>query len=203
MNYWFTADEHYNHANIIIYCNRPYYNPKTDLNRDYKWINKDIAQKRVDKMNKDLIRRFNERVKPEDITFHLGDFCFYRGHEGGKDKPNRFEEQLNGKHIHILGNHSKNNGIKTIIESLVINYGKKQIRLVHNPAHFDYRYSLTFCGHVHQLWKFKRVFSAGKLIDLINVGVDVNQFYPRTFEELMKGYRLWLKGKLNDKGEQV
>ena len=61
--FWFTADEHYNHANVIIFCNRPYFNPEKDLNREYKWINREIAQKRVKAMNKDLIRKFKGRRK--------------------------------------------------------------------------------------------------------------------------------------------
>jgi len=53
---WFTSDTHFGHFNIIEYCNRPF--------------------KTVDEMNSKLIRFWNERVKPDDIVYFLGDFCF-------------------------------------------------------------------------------------------------------------------------------
>ena len=64
MNYWFTSDPHYGHGNIIKYCKRPF--------------------KSVEEMNKTLIKNHNERVKPEDMVFMAGDFCF-RNSPGGKE----------------------------------------------------------------------------------------------------------------------
>jgi len=56
MNQWFSADDHFGHGNIIKYCNRPF--------------------KDSNDMNSSLIRNWNQRVKPEDTVFHVGDFCF-------------------------------------------------------------------------------------------------------------------------------
>lgn len=36
-------------------------------------------------MNEAIIRKHNERVKPEDAVFFLGDFIFKGGKEGGGD----------------------------------------------------------------------------------------------------------------------
>ena len=90
MNYWWTADLHLGHANIIKYCNRPF--------------------KNLEHMNKVLIRNWNERVKKEDIIFHVGDFCFRNSPggklgEGGGIPATEWEKKLNGKIIHIKGNH--------------------------------------------------------------------------------------------------
>ena len=53
MNYWWTSDYHFSHANIIKYCDRPF--------------------ESVEEMNEAIIKRHNERVKPEDTVFFLGD----------------------------------------------------------------------------------------------------------------------------------
>lgn len=178
MKYWFSADLHLGHANIIKYCGRPF--------------------KSLKEMNETLIKNWNERVKPEDIIFFVGDFCF-RNSPGGKKgegtitKAKEYENKLNGKFIYIKGNHDRNNSCKTIIERLVIKYGGKRVNLVHDPEHADINYEINFCGHVHQHWKFRRIRKGYGFTDIINVGVDVNNFQPKTFEELMKEYNKWKK----------
>ena len=64
MKYWFTADYHLGHANIIKYCNRPF--------------------KSLEHMNSEIIRRHNSRVKPNDTVFFLGDFCFKNSKNRGE-----------------------------------------------------------------------------------------------------------------------
>ncbi|MDD5503829.1 MAG: hypothetical protein PHV77_00750 [Candidatus Omnitrophica bacterium] len=56
MNYWRTSDYHFTRAFIIRYYNHPF----------------DPAEG----MNETIIRKHNERVKPEDTVFFLGDFIF-------------------------------------------------------------------------------------------------------------------------------
>ena len=52
---FFTSDTHFNHTNIIRFCNRPF---------------KDVIH-----MNETIIANWNSVVGPDDIIFHLGDFC--------------------------------------------------------------------------------------------------------------------------------
>lgn len=106
MNMFITSDMHFGHANIIKYCNRPF--------------------KDVDDMNNKLIHNWNQRVKEDDIVYHLGDFCFKGGVEGGISKPQYWENQLNGKIIHIKGNHDKNNHLKSHISNAVLEFAKKK-----------------------------------------------------------------------------
>ena len=176
MNYWFTADYHLGHANIIKYCDRPF--------------------KSLEHMDETIVRKHNERVKKGDIVFHVGDFCFKntsnRG-EGIRVKSKEWEVRLNGKIIHVKGNHDRNNSTLTNIERLVISYGGKRINLVHNPEHCDISYNINFTGHKHQLWKIRRFRKGFDFTDCINVGVDVWNFMPVTFDEIMKRYNKWLK----------
>jgi len=53
---FFTADHHFGHENIIEFCSRPFYNEL------------DMAD--------ELVARWNDRVKPGDIVYYLGDFAF-------------------------------------------------------------------------------------------------------------------------------
>lgn len=172
MNNWMTADPHFGHANIIKYCNRPF--------------------KDVHHMNATLIRKWNERVKPEDHTFVLGDFCFKnssdRG-EGQRTKAQEWAAQLNGSKTFVKGNHDGNNSLKTLIKSCEINYAGKDYWLVHRPEDANLKYEINFVGHVHERWKFRRY---DRTI-LINVGVDVWDFYPHTIEEILNAYKFFMK----------
>ena len=158
-------------------------------------------------MNKSIIRNWNSRVKPEDTVFVVGDFCFRntsdRRGEGIPLPATHWEKQLNGKIIHVRGNHDKNNGVKTIIRNLVIAFGGRVVRLVHKPEHVDFTYPVHFTGHVHEKWKYKRIyeaelypeerFNSKRYVDCINVGVDQNRFMPISFDEAIKGYNKWRK----------
>ncbi len=78
---------------------------------------------------------------------------------------------------------------------MTINYGHHYICIVHNPDHYDPNFKINFVGHVHEKWKFKRVFHPmeNKYTDLINIGVDQWNFLPVTFEEIYKEYKRWNK----------
>lgn len=83
---WFTSDTHFNHSQIIKYCDRPYENQND--------------------MNEDMIARWNAIVKPEDTVFHLGDFAF----TSNIDTIREIVSRLNGEIFLILGNHDIQNG---------------------------------------------------------------------------------------------
>ena len=136
-------------------------------------------------MNDTIIKNHNMRVRPEDTVFHLGDFCFknsssWRG-KGAKVTAEEWEEKLNGKIIHVRGNHDRNNSTKTIIEGLLIKYHKRLVYCVHKPEHYNSNYDINFVGHVHNNWSVKKIDN----VSLINVGVDVNNFRPIKFLEAL------------------
>ena len=73
-----TADTHFNHANIIKYCNRPFSS--------------------VEEMNETIIKNWNKHVSHSDMVIFLGDLCF-------KDSVDTWLLKLNGNKVMIKGNH--------------------------------------------------------------------------------------------------
>lgn len=178
MKRFITADYHLGHFNIIKYCDRPF--------------------KTLEEMNETIIKNHNERVKPEDEVYYVGDFCFKNSPGGkmGEGVPIKSEywlSKLNGKFIFIRGNHDRNNSLKVITVASHIKYGKNIIHLVHNPDFVDMDCKINLVGHVHNYWKFKRIKRGDKVTDAINVGVDMNKFRPVTFEEVFVSYECWKK----------
>ena len=138
-----------------------------------------------------LIQNWNSRVKPEDIVFHVGDFCF----KGAERSPKSYIEQLIGQIIFIKGNHDTHNSVKTCIEDIRIHLGGKELLLIHNPNETYFGFDLTLVGHVHQKWKFKSSSYKKLTWDMCNIGVDVWDFHPINIEEILKEYGKWKNKK--------
>lgn len=180
---YFTSDTHYNHYNIINYCNRPF--------------------ESVFQMNETMIDRWNRVVNNEDTVYHLGDFAM-----GNKIFVPQIVERLQGKIILIAGNHDSNYVKKyfeehpkhEIHKKLYIDYNGKSIELIHNPYHAAGGVDYIFCGHVHNSWstKNKGIMIEGynakedhdesvkAVADFYNVGVDVRNFEPVIFEKIIE-----------------
>lgn len=152
--YFFTADEHYFHKNIIKYCNRPF--------------------KDLDEMNEEQIKRHNLIVGNNDTTIHIGDFLF-----GKKSRANQIIPELNGKHIFIQGSHDKWLQGTNTSQIFSMKLGTTLIvcchyaMLVWPKSHFN---SWLLFGHSHNCLE-----GFGKSFD---VGVDGNNFYPYSEEEI-------------------
>lgn len=84
---WVTSDYHFNHENIIKYCNRPF-----------------VSSKEMDEW---LIANTNKHVAPSDRMFCLGDWIF-PGKENFAYAAKRYRDRINCKNIiFIYGNHDK------------------------------------------------------------------------------------------------
>ena len=154
-------------------------------------------------MNATLIRNHNERVQPNDTVFFLGDFCFTNT-KGGKDgecaldKAEHYIRQLNGRFVFIKGNHDHNNSLKTCINGMSITLGGKDIYLTHRPQDYNSKFKLNFVGHVHELWKTKKL---KKGVLLVNVGCDVNFFKPININEILKTVQDYENGRIDEHGK--
>lgn len=85
---WLISDTHFDHTNIIKYCDRPYGS--------------------VEAMNRSLIDNWNETVGEGDTVFFLGDLAF--GHD-----PLSWLDFLNGHIILIRGSHDRFNAKESLV----------------------------------------------------------------------------------------
>lgn len=169
---FFTSDTHFNHANIIHFCNRPF--------------------KNVEEMNETVIRNWNSVVSSDDIVFHLGDFCL-----GGAAEWTKIIDRLNGRIYLILGNHDLKNIRQGFISrfehvsmQMRIMVEKQVIYLNHYPfLCFDggYKDVWQLFGHVHTRSNNTGI-DAPRLQHLYptqyDVGVDNNNYTPVSFEQI-------------------
>lgn len=175
MSIFFSSD----HSNIIRYCNRPFTS--------------------VEEMNEYMVKAWNETVQPEDTVFYIGDFSL-------AIRPvELFLSRLNGIKILIVGNHDfchpahpksktidkhfhwcnhyKELGFSDVLQDYSLVIGSEIVLLSHMPylnadnkseRYPQYRPKdqgqWLLHGHVHDKWKVKD--------KMINVGVDVWNFYP-------------------------
>ena len=171
---FFTSDTHFYHSNIINFCGRPF--------------------KSVEVMNETLIANWNSVVGPDDIVFHLGDFCL-----GGSAEWTNILNRLNGKIYLIVGNHDIKNlrqgyysHFEHIAMQMHIEVGKQKIYLNHCPFLCyggAYRDTWQLFGHVHTS-KQNTGIDAPRLHMLFptqyDVGVDNNNFTPVSFEQVRR-----------------
>lgn len=172
---FFTSDTHFNHANIIKFCNRPF---------------KDVEQ-----MNDVMIANWNSVIGKDDTVFHLGDFCL-----GGAAEWTKILDRLNGKIYLIMGNHDLKNirqgfisRFEHVAMQMRIEIGKKRIYLCHYPfLCFEGSYKddvWQLFGHVHTRRSNSGI-DAGRLQYLYptqyDVGVDNNNFIPVSFGQVKR-----------------
>jgi calcineurin-like phosphoesterase family protein len=155
--YWFTADEHYGHANIIKYCNRPF--------------------KSVEEMDLHIMFLHNEMVGKNDVVIHAGDFCWCNNM---RDMKSKYLQHLNGTHVFIRGSHDHWMPdswhwmwTKTIegVYVVVCHYAMR----VWPRSHYG---SIQLYAHSHN-----RLESIGKQHD---IGVDGNNFYPYPWKQIVE-----------------
>lgn len=177
-NVFFTSDTHFNHKNIIEYCNRPF--------------------ESVEEMNETIVNNWNNKVPKDGIIFHCGDFSL-----GGSAAWNSILPRLNGKIHLILGNHDMKNiregyrhYFESIQEQLTVTLGKKLAYLTHFPllcyhgAWGTEANCWNLHGHVHlckdSLANTGKDFSrmSQTFPTQYDVGVDFNDYTPISFDEV-------------------
>lgn len=174
---FFTSDTHFGHTNIIKYCNRPFGS--------------------IEEHDRTIIERWNEKIGPNDIVFHLGDFAF-----ASEKYIKEILEQLNGKKYLIFGNHDWIRMTKNICEryfedvsqQMTIRIDNKFIYLNHFPflcfsgAWKGLDASWQIFGHVHSGPNSTTGLDHDRLKNLFptqfDCGVDHNNFYPYSYREI-------------------
>ena len=162
---WFTSDLHLNHRAVVDMCGRPF--------------------ESVEEMTDILIRNFNERVKKDDTVYILGDIA----HRTPVTEVNNYISRLNGKKILCKGNHDKRydtslfEGIYDFLE--IKEYGMI-ISLMHYPMMSwpkSRHGSIHLHGHIHSDGEYN-LKQREEGIFRYDVGVDANNFFPVSIEEI-------------------
>lgn len=168
---WFTSDLHFNHANIIKYCDRPFAD--------------------VEEMNNTLISNINELVKEDDELYVLGDFAFLNraSFESGLEIFNRI--QCKNK-ILIQGNHDEKN-VKQLpwkellfLKELYID-GCTPIVMSHIPIenlskdyNGKYQRYIHLHGHLHSKTPIQ-----SDTKPIFDVGVDAWNYQPVSLDKIL------------------
>lgn len=164
MNIYATSDLHFHHKKILEYESRPF---------------SSIAE-----MNETLIENWNQLVKPEDTIYIIGDFSF-----GREQETQNLLERLKGKKHLIFGNHDKlSPKCLSKFESSSIyrelKYKGHTFVMFHYPIYSwnkKHHGSIHLHGHTHSRpMEFKHP-------NLINVGVDVQNFRPINLDDILIG----------------
>lgn len=170
MGIWFVADTHFGHANVIKYTNRPFASAHD--------------------MNVELVRRWNEVVRPEDTVYHLGDV--------GLCPPRSLRQILERLHgtIHLVqGNHDK--GIDKVRDRFASISPLTEIHVPDPDAVRGVRH-IVLCHYKMATWNKKHCgswhlfgHSHGKIPDdprefSLDVGVDCWDFTPVSYGRIVE-----------------
>lgn len=184
---FFTADTHFFHKNVIDYCDRPY--RTLDGHPD------------VEAMNADLVKQWNETVRPQDTVYHLGDFGF-----GNPKRLLEIRNRLYGKLILVKGNHDhkvqkwllpndevhRSLMVGSVFMTHIPPSGEVPADnkgLIANPVPVEAKVILS--GHVHELWDNRVHVSEGRARTIYNVGVDIYKYKPVALEALPGVAEFW------------
>ncbi|MBS1722650.1 MAG: metallophosphoesterase family protein [Armatimonadetes bacterium] len=159
---WFTSDTHFGH--------------KLGRLLEYRGFTD------VDEMNEVLVQRWNARVKPEDVVYHLGDLAL------GSPATKEYVQRLNGRILWVGGNHDHRRTFKlyadvvhTILPPLhEIQVEEHHVVLCHYPMrHWNRSHYGSYHLHGHNHGNLVHV--AERAMD---VGVDPCGLAPVSFEEV-------------------
>jgi calcineurin-like phosphoesterase family protein len=141
--------------------------------------------KNAEEMDEEMIKRWNERVRPSDKVYHLGDVVINR-------KSLQVLKRLNGDKVLIKGNHDifKLNDYTEHFRDIRGYHVMNGMILSHVPVHTDqlYRFGCNIHGHLHANRVMKINDSNQKIIDpnYFNASVECIDFAPILFEDAIK-----------------
>ena len=171
MTTWFTSDLHLNHRAVIRMNNRPF---------------EDVRQ-----MNDTIIQNINALVRPNDTLYLLGDLCHRTGIETGSELISRIKCK---NKILVKGNHDKKWNPELFIEICdfkeiheTIRGENYHISAMHYPMLSwpkSHHGSIQLHGHIHSdgLYNIQMLEEGIRRFD---VGVDANNFYPVSLEQIL------------------
>lgn len=186
---YFIADTHFQHDNIIGYCDRPFAN--------------------ANEMDEYMIEQWNSVVKPGDTVYHVGDFCFAKESDypelSGKERHvktmAKFVARLNGNIVLIRGNHdpkSRTAAIETGIVSCVSELALGDMILTHKPKLDTPPICVNIHGHTHNkpLQKLDK-YNIKDYTKFVCVSAELTNYKPISLAELRQRIKQAQRGELN------
>ena len=168
---FFTADQHLGHANIIHHCNRPFSS--------------------VDDMDDMLLENWNNCVGQNDTVYILGDL-FFRNIVPAQE----YLQRMSGKKHLIIGNHDKDwmkridlaSYFLSVSYMAEINDSSRKLTLCHYPMmswNSIKKGSYMIHGHIHNNTDAEFFSLICSMPNLLNAGIDINNYRPVAFNELL------------------
>ena len=140
-----------------------------------------------DEMDEEMVRRWNDRVRPNDKVYHLGDVVMSR-------KSLSIMDRLNGDKVLIRGNHDifKDEDYRKYFRELRAYHVMNGMILSHIPLHPESlgRFGVNIHGHTHANRVMVPLATSG-VLDRIDVRyhcvcVEQTDFAPILFEDVIK-----------------
>jgi len=157
-----SSDCHFGHANVITYCNRPFFHSF--------------------EMDEVLIYKWNQAIGPDDTIIINGDFAFK-----GTDFKTQMLQRLSGYKVLVKGNHDS--GRDAMIrfgfnEAHLMARGKlwdgRTYIMTHIPLRgLEKEADVLLCAHVHDRWCFAAP-------NHYNVGCDQWDFQPQRVKTVLE-----------------
>ena len=164
------SDTHFGHAGVCKFT-------RSDGEKLRPWTD-------PDEMDEEMVKRWNETVKPTDKVYHLGDVVINRKAMG-------IMRRLNGDKVLIRGNHDifRDDEYRQHFRELRAYHVMNGMILSHIPLHPESlgRFGVNIHGHTHS----NRVMlkkMGGEIIDTRYhcVCVEQTDFRPILFEDVIK-----------------
>ena len=138
-----------------------------------------------EEMDEEMVKRWNETVRPTDKVYHLGDVVINR-------KALAIMRRLNGDKVLIKGNHDifKLSDYTPYFRDIRAYHVMNGLILSHVPVHTESlgRFGCNIHGHLHANRVMYDDLEMGTIIDprYFNVCVENTDFRPMLFEEVQK-----------------
>lgn len=163
---FFTADQHFGHRNILRLCSRPFSS--------------------VEEMDEKMIARWNAKVTERNTVYILGDLLLRN-----EKPPEDYLKRLRGRKHLLVGNHDKawlkrcdvSRWFESVNEMLFTSDGQHRLELCHYPVLGTGHFMIH--GHIHNNTNAAYWLLLKSDASMLNAGVDINDFAPVSFEELV------------------
>ena len=166
-NIFLTSDTHFGHVGVCKFLR------EDGVTKLRPWDN-------PEEMDEEMVKRWNETVRPNDKVYHLGDVVINR-------KALKIMHRLNGDKVLIKGNHDifRLEEYTPFFRDIRGSHVMNGLILTHIPVHPDnlYRFGCNIHGHLHSY----RIMAEGKIDPrYFSVCVEQTDFRPIAFEDVMK-----------------